>query len=159
MRVVFRYEGLRYGDFLEVVASLRSSLEKETGPYKLRKANQRYEQWVREAGGSILTRAVHKAADEEDEAMLTTQSSEAEAEEDTNEVPHIHSPRGQLSRLLIKIIAISCHQPTAKANRQSKQLPITTNAYAVAGFQKKNRIEATILRDIDFLQKFLSVLH
>jgi len=84
--LAYRYEGLRYGDFLEVVASLRSSLEKETGPYKLRKANQRYEQWVREAGGSILTRAVHKAADEEDEAMLTTQSSEAEAEEDTNEV-------------------------------------------------------------------------
>eukprot|EP01012_Entosiphon_sulcatum_P009332 TRINITY_DN1521_c0_g2_i1.p1 TRINITY_DN1521_c0_g2~~TRINITY_DN1521_c0_g2_i1.p1 ORF type:complete len:4962 (-),score=1074.52 TRINITY_DN1521_c0_g2_i1:73-14958(-) len=58
--LAYRYEGLRYADFLEVVGSLRSSLEKEIGPYKQRKSNQRYEEWVREAGGSVLTRVLHK---------------------------------------------------------------------------------------------------
>uniref|UniRef100_A0A7S1J653 ubiquitinyl hydrolase 1 n=1 Tax=Eutreptiella gymnastica TaxID=73025 RepID=A0A7S1J653_9EUGL len=76
--LAYRYEGLRYSDFLEVVGSLRGSLEKETGPYKLRKANQRYERWVLEAGGSILVRAVHQ--DEDPEARAAADGEEAGVE-------------------------------------------------------------------------------
>ena len=47
----YRYEGMRYSDFKEVIISLRENAEKEPGEWKDRKSNQRYETWVKEAGG------------------------------------------------------------------------------------------------------------
>lgn len=51
--LAYRYEGLRYSDFDDIVTSLRSTLTKEIGPHRLRKSSLRYESWVREAGGRI----------------------------------------------------------------------------------------------------------
>eukprot|EP00494_Astrolonche_serrata_P023868 UN24126 len=54
----YRYEGLRYTDFVDVIAELRTDVVKETGPWKERKAVKRYKKWVKEAGARI--REVHK---------------------------------------------------------------------------------------------------
>jgi hypothetical protein len=51
--LAYRYEGLRWADFEELIGNLRSSLIKELGPWKLRKSALRYSRWVRAAGGSI----------------------------------------------------------------------------------------------------------
>lgn len=51
--LAYRYEGLRWADFEELIGNLRSSLIKELGPWKLRKSAIRYSRWVRAAGGSI----------------------------------------------------------------------------------------------------------
>ena len=83
----YRYEGLRYKDFGEIIQTLRSSLEKETGPFKQRKSNQRYEEWVKEAGGSILRRVLHHDLEGAD-SLSYVRSGDVfrEAEEDTKEV-------------------------------------------------------------------------
>eukprot|EP00760_Papus_ankaliazontas_P003017 PhM_4_TR11378/c0_g1_i1/m.4426 len=57
----YRYEGMRYSDFKEVIISLRENAEKEPGEWKDRKSNVRYETWVREAGGEIRGRPEYKA--------------------------------------------------------------------------------------------------
>jgi hypothetical protein len=49
----YRYEGLRWSDFEDMMANLRSSLTKEEGPWKGRKSAVRYARWVRVAGGCI----------------------------------------------------------------------------------------------------------
>jgi thiol-disulfide isomerase/thioredoxin len=51
--LAYRYEGLRFSDFKEILSALREVVLKEHGPWRQRKTNQRYEQWVREAGGRI----------------------------------------------------------------------------------------------------------
>lgn len=49
----YRYEGLRWSDFEDMMANLRSTLIKEEGPWKARKSALRYDRWVRAAGGCI----------------------------------------------------------------------------------------------------------
>ena len=67
--LAYRYEGLRYTDFDQIVAQMRSRLEKDVGPYHLRKETIRHEAWVREAGGCIRRRA---AKGKEAELVETT---------------------------------------------------------------------------------------
>jgi len=54
----YRYEGLRYTDFVDVIAELRSEAIKEIIPWPERKAVKRYNKWVEDAGGVI--RDIHK---------------------------------------------------------------------------------------------------
>ncbi len=49
----YRYEGLRFEDFTEIITELRDDLAKEVGPVKERKASKLYELWVANAGGHI----------------------------------------------------------------------------------------------------------
>lgn len=49
----YRYEGLRWSDFEDMMANMRSSLIKEEGPWATRKSAMRYARWVRVAGGCI----------------------------------------------------------------------------------------------------------
>jgi hypothetical protein len=49
----YRYEGLRWSDFEDIIANIRSTLTKEIGPYRLRKSSILYCNWVRDAGGFI----------------------------------------------------------------------------------------------------------
>ena len=49
----YRYEGLRWADFEDMMASMRAALIKEEGPWKSRKSAVRYARWVRLAGGCI----------------------------------------------------------------------------------------------------------
>lgn len=49
----YRYEGLRYDDFNEIITEIRAQLTKEVGPVKTRKASILYEHWVIEAGGHL----------------------------------------------------------------------------------------------------------
>jgi len=51
--LAYRYEGLRWTDFTDIIASLRSTMTMELGPYNERKSCRRYAAWVREAGGRI----------------------------------------------------------------------------------------------------------
>jgi hypothetical protein len=54
----YRYEGLRWSDFEDLIANLRSSLIKEQGPWNGRKSAVRYSRWVRTAGGCIRGESV-----------------------------------------------------------------------------------------------------
>ena len=51
--LAYRYQGLRYDDFVEVINELRAQLTKEVGPVRDRRATKLYEGWVEAAGASI----------------------------------------------------------------------------------------------------------
>ncbi len=51
--LAYRYEGLRWTDFNDIIANLRSTLTLEVGPYSERKSSVRYAQWVKDAGGRV----------------------------------------------------------------------------------------------------------
>ena len=51
--LAFRYEGVRFTDFKEILSSIRDAALKEYGPWPERKNNIRYESWVRSAGGKV----------------------------------------------------------------------------------------------------------
>ena len=62
----YRYEGLRWTDFVDIIESLRATLTKETGPFNERKSSRLYNRWVKEAGGRIRG-APKYVVDEKDE--------------------------------------------------------------------------------------------
>jgi hypothetical protein len=47
--LAYRYEGLRWTDFEDIMNNLRSTLTKELGPWSKRKSNIRYARWIKEA--------------------------------------------------------------------------------------------------------------
>ena len=49
----YRYEGLRWTDFEDIISNLRSTMTKEIGPFRLRKSSLRYAAWVKDAGGRV----------------------------------------------------------------------------------------------------------
>ena len=49
----YRYEGLRWADFQEIIVYLRGLLTKEVGPAKDRKAYKIHAKWVKAAGGVV----------------------------------------------------------------------------------------------------------
>lgn len=51
--LAFRYEGLRFSDFENVLVELREKLDAEFGPYHKRPSALRYKAWVEEAGGKV----------------------------------------------------------------------------------------------------------
>ena len=48
--LAYRYEGLRWTDFEDIIANLRSTLTKEMGPWHQRKSSIRVQKWIEEAG-------------------------------------------------------------------------------------------------------------
>ena len=61
----YRYEGLRFTDFENVLMILREQLDAEFGPYHKRPAALKYKAWVEEAGGKV--RGPREGEDEIDE--------------------------------------------------------------------------------------------
>ncbi len=51
--LAYRYEGLRWTDFTDMMTSIRAAFIRELGPYNKRKSNVIYKKWVKEAGGVI----------------------------------------------------------------------------------------------------------
>ena len=51
--LAYRYSGMRYSDFDAVIGAVRTTFDKEIGPYKRRKSSVTYEKWVVAAGGRI----------------------------------------------------------------------------------------------------------
>jgi hypothetical protein len=51
--LAYRYEGLRFSDFENVLLELREKLDIEFGPYHKRPSSLRYKAWVEEAGGKV----------------------------------------------------------------------------------------------------------
>jgi len=51
--LAYRYEGLRFSDFENVLLELRERLDSEYGPYHKRPSALKYVQWVEEAGGKV----------------------------------------------------------------------------------------------------------
>jgi hypothetical protein len=51
--LAYRYEGLRFEDFTEVINAVRNQSFKEVGPIRQRKANKMYSQWVIQSGGKV----------------------------------------------------------------------------------------------------------
>ena len=51
--LAYRYEGLRFTDFENVLYLLREQLDAEFGPYHKRPSALRYKGWVEEAGGKV----------------------------------------------------------------------------------------------------------
>ncbi len=51
--LAYRYEGLRFSDFENVLLELRERLDSEYGPYHKRPSAIKYVQWVEEAGGKV----------------------------------------------------------------------------------------------------------
>jgi len=66
--LAYRYEGLRWNDFVEVIHGLRTNLAKEMGPYEQRPTNLRYVSWVQEAGGMIRQSAQSRVILEEEDS-------------------------------------------------------------------------------------------
>lgn len=60
----YRYEGLRYTDFDQIMNSLRATLAKEVGPYSQRKSSLLHQSWVAQAGGIVQKRALADDTDE-----------------------------------------------------------------------------------------------
>ena len=51
--LAYRYEGLRFADFENVMTELREQLDAEFGPLHKRPSALRYKEWVEEAGGKV----------------------------------------------------------------------------------------------------------
>jgi Protein of unknown function (DUF3638)/Protein of unknown function (DUF3645) len=51
--LAYRYEGLRFTDFENVLNTLREQLDSEFGPFHKRPAALKYKAWVEEAGGKV----------------------------------------------------------------------------------------------------------
>jgi len=51
--LAYRYEGLRFSDFENVMMELRDQLDAEFGPLHKRPSALRYKEWVEEAGGKV----------------------------------------------------------------------------------------------------------
>lgn len=51
--LAYRYEGMRFSDFENVLLTLREQLDAEFGPYHKRPAALIYKAWVEEAGGKV----------------------------------------------------------------------------------------------------------
>jgi len=51
--MAYRYEGLRFSDFENLLQTLREQLDAEFGPYHKRPAALTYKAWVEEAGGKV----------------------------------------------------------------------------------------------------------
>ena len=51
--LAYRYSGLRWSDFTEIVDGLTTDFSLEIGPARERASSIRYESWVVESGGSI----------------------------------------------------------------------------------------------------------
>ena len=51
--LAYRYEGLRFTDFENVLISLREQLDSEFGPFHKRPAALKFKAWVEEAGGKV----------------------------------------------------------------------------------------------------------
>ena len=54
--LAFRYEGLRYEDFVNVLTEMKERLDGEFGPLRKRKTSKLYESWVELAGGMVKGR-------------------------------------------------------------------------------------------------------
>eukprot|EP01087_Luapelamoeba_hula_P004848 TRINITY_DN1482_c0_g1_i1.p1 TRINITY_DN1482_c0_g1~~TRINITY_DN1482_c0_g1_i1.p1 ORF type:complete len:4317 (-),score=602.49 TRINITY_DN1482_c0_g1_i1:51-13001(-) len=81
--LAYRYEGLRWTDFVDIVSSLRSTLTLELGPFNERKSSIRYANWVKEAGGHVKGSRNYAAANEKGKDIAPM---ELDAEDDANEV-------------------------------------------------------------------------
>lgn len=75
--LAYRYEGLRWTDFVELISSLRQNLTQELGPYSERKSNVLYTEWILRAGGRV--RGVHHEG--QDNALQRSASEGSEREE------------------------------------------------------------------------------
>lgn len=51
--MAYRFEGLRFTDFENVLITLREQLDTEFGPFHKRPASLKYKAWVEEAGGKV----------------------------------------------------------------------------------------------------------
>ena len=49
----YRYEGMRFTDFQQVLSELRARMETESGPYRSAKTTLIYNEWVNMAGGRV----------------------------------------------------------------------------------------------------------
>jgi len=85
--MAYRYEGLRFADFVDVISELRAEFVKERVPPSQRKATKRYNKWIEEAGAKI--RDVHhyeslesQLRKDEDVEMEDTESQETPEEKE-----------------------------------------------------------------------------
>ena len=61
--LAYRYSGLRYEDFTEIIAEVCAQLAKEVGPMRDRRANKLYEEWVENCGMKIRGKGDEDNAD------------------------------------------------------------------------------------------------
>jgi hypothetical protein len=87
----YRYEGLRYEDFAEIISEVRAQLVKEVGPMKERKANKLYESWIAHAGGKIKGADTDEAKEaEERQKQMDDEEDYGAFEEADDEVVPLH---------------------------------------------------------------------
>lgn len=78
--LAYRYEGLRFSDFENVLNELREKLDSELGPYHKRPSALRYKAWVEEAGGKVRgPREGEKTGEPESDGGLLDYSAYARA--------------------------------------------------------------------------------
>ncbi len=51
--LAYRYEGLRYSDFTDILGNIQAAFSKEMGPREDRPSEMRFRDWVAEAGGHV----------------------------------------------------------------------------------------------------------
>jgi len=68
--LAYRYEGLRWNDFDEIIQTMRTDLEKEIGPFKERSSTLRHEAWVKASNGYIKGKKVPVGETEEEREAI-----------------------------------------------------------------------------------------
>ena len=80
--LAYRYEGLRFTDFVQVITELRARVETETGPFPKRKACKLFIKWVERAGGKVRgIRGKEKEDDDEDNLLVWEEKEEEELQD------------------------------------------------------------------------------
>jgi len=80
--LAYRYEGLRFSDFTDLIENLRATMTKEAGPYPLRQSCIRYTKWVEEAGGRIKGRSDFTTEVEEKKSTDESKGEDTDAKVD-----------------------------------------------------------------------------
>jgi hypothetical protein len=142
--LAYRYEGLRWTDFEDIMNNLRSTLTKELGPWSKRKSNIRYARWIKEAGGSIYgEEEIDLAADDEpnfgkdeepedegndDQGMMLVDVEAREAEP-SSEISRIMASSSEKVVVSLRLLKRSNEEQMKKLYSLLRQLPDTIHYY------------------------------
>jgi hypothetical protein len=80
--LAYRYGGLRAEDFRSLLQNLREEMQHQYGPYNKRPASERFEVWIKAAGGRVRGSKFEKESEESDRMKKKRQEKERKKAED-----------------------------------------------------------------------------
>jgi hypothetical protein len=88
--LAYRYEGLRWTDFEDIVSNMKATLSKELGPWDMRKSSLRYAKWIDDAGGTIRGRSHYLDELDDLDAKALITATDMKEEEDGDDAATEH---------------------------------------------------------------------